>query len=104
MREATLSTHQPVDPGTEAIVLLDAEVKGSEPGQTRDEAVDAMVDMCRLEVGRSDPEQIDHLGGGRYRVVLRPGMDQTNQRQLRGCLEDWQIDHLRIDVVSLVVR
>lgn len=104
MREATLSTHYHVRFATEAVLLLDAEIKGEEPGQTRDEAVDAVVDMCRLEVGRSDPEQIEHLGGGRYRVVLKPGMDETNQRQLRGCLEDWNVDHLRIDVVRLDVR
>lgn len=104
LREATLSTHYYVRRGTEAVVVLDAEVKGGEPGQTLDEAVRAVVSTCRLEVARSDPERIEALGGGRYRVTLQPGMDQTNKRQLRGCLEDWSVEHLRVDVVSLVVR
>jgi hypothetical protein len=28
-------------------------------------------------------------------------MDETNRRQFRGCLEDWLIDHVRLDVVTL---
>jgi hypothetical protein len=28
-------------------------------------------------------------------------MDETNRRQFRGCLEDWTIDHLRLDVETL---
>jgi hypothetical protein len=29
-------------------------------------------------------------------------MDETNRRQFRGCLEDWVVDQVRLDVVSLV--
>jgi hypothetical protein len=28
-------------------------------------------------------------------------MDDTNRRQFRGCVEDWMIDHVRLDVVRL---
>jgi hypothetical protein len=28
-------------------------------------------------------------------------MDETNRRQFRGCLEDWTVDHLRLDVEAL---
>jgi hypothetical protein len=28
-------------------------------------------------------------------------MDDTDQRQFRGCLEDWSIDHVRTDVERL---
>jgi hypothetical protein len=27
-------------------------------------------------------------------------MDQTNRRQFRGCLEDWTLDQLLVDVVA----
>jgi hypothetical protein len=104
MREATLSTHQHVEPDSEAVVLLQAETKGSEPGQTRSEAVEALLLTCRLEVGMSNLVEGADLGDGRYRAVFRPGMDETNQRQLRGCLEDWAIDHLRVDVLSITHR
>ena len=58
------------------------------------------VPVCRLEVGRSDLKSLRHDGDGRYTARLEPGMDQTNARQLRGCLEDWTTDHVRIDVVA----
>jgi hypothetical protein len=28
-------------------------------------------------------------------------MDDTNRRQFRGCVEDWIVDHVRLDVVRL---
>jgi hypothetical protein len=33
--------------------------------------------------------------------VLDTALDQTNRRQFRGCLEDWIVDHLQLDVVEL---
>lgn len=101
LREATLSTHHHIPRDSRSTILLDAVTKGGEPGQTLDEMVQAILVSCRLEVGRSDPSELRHEGGGRYRAVLRPGMDETNARQLRGCLEDWTVDHVRIDVVEL---
>jgi hypothetical protein len=30
-----------------------------------------------------------------------PGLDETNRRQFRGCVEDFMIDHLQIDVIDM---
>ena len=102
LREATLSTHDHVPRSTQATVVLQAETKGGEPGQTLDEMVEALLLSCRLEVGQSDLVDQRAEGGGRYVAVYEPGMDETNARQLRGCLEDWSVDHVRIDVVAFV--
>jgi hypothetical protein len=101
LREATLSTHETVEgQGTE--VELFAETKGGETGQSLDEMVEAQLLNCRLEVSSDiDGAGIESLGEGRYRAVLMPVLDETNQRQFRGCLEDWLIDHVRIDVLEL---
>jgi hypothetical protein len=100
LREATLSTHETVDGrGTE--VVLFAETKGGEHGQSLDEMVEAQLSNCRLEVSSDVDGDIENLGEGRYRAVLVPVLDQTNQRQFRGCVEDWLIDHVRIDVQEL---
>lgn len=101
LREATLSTHQPVPEGSTVEVVLEAEERGSEPGQTLDEIVAAKVQLCRLEVTSDVVGEVEPLGGGRYRAVLTPTLDQTNRRQFRGCLQDWRIDHVRVHVVSL---
>ena len=111
MREATLSTHQAVGKDSEAVILLDATVNDPEGGRTVDDMIEALLLACRLEVDNSvlvsepggDPVVGRDAGDGHtlYRVVVRPGLDQTNQRQLRGCLEDWSIDHLRVDVLDI---
>ena len=34
-------------------------------------------------------------------IELVPALDDSNQRQFRGCLEDWVIDHVKLDVEQL---
>jgi hypothetical protein len=100
LREATLSTHQRA-PGRGVEVVLFAETKGGEPRQTLSEMVEAQLLTCRLEITSDLQGQVESLGEGRYRAMLAPALDETNKRQFRGCVEDWVIDHVRIDVLEL---
>ncbi|HKA92398.1 MAG TPA: hypothetical protein VKE97_01245 [Acidimicrobiia bacterium] len=100
LREATLSTHEHVN-GRQTGLVLSAETKGGEENQTLSEMVQAQVLTCRLEVESDVIGPIERMGKGRYRAVLQPALDDTNQRQFRGCLEDWVIDHVKIDVEKL---
>jgi hypothetical protein len=100
LREATLSTHEDVDARETRLVLF-GETKGGEEDQTLSEMVEAQVLTCRLEVESDLAGPIERLGHGRYRAVLVPALDDSNQRQFRGCLEDWVIDHVRLDVEKL---
>jgi hypothetical protein len=102
LREATLSTHQPVPPGSQVELVVSAETRGGEPGQSLAEMVESQIVSCRLEVTSDMVGDVEPVGDGRtFRAVLSPAMDETNRRQFRGCLEDWHTDHLRMDVVSL---
>jgi len=101
LREATLSTHQPVAQNSQTELIINARVRGAETTQSVDEIVEAQVQACRLEVNSDVVGEITPTGDGHYRAVLRPAMDETNRRQFRGCLEDWLIDHVRLDVVTL---
>jgi hypothetical protein len=101
LREATLSTHHPVAAGSESTVLVRAEQKGEEPGQTLAEMVDAQLSMCRLEVSSDLVGPVEDLGDGTFEAVFAPAMDETNRRQFRGCVEDWTTDHLRVDVLEI---
>jgi hypothetical protein len=100
LREATLSTHEAVD-GSGVEVVVFAETRNGERGQTLDEMVEAQLLSCRLEVSSDLQGPVEDLGDGRYRATLAPALDQTNRRQFRGCVEDWLIDHVRIDVLEL---
>jgi hypothetical protein len=100
LREATLSTHDGVLPGSRVEVVVSARSEGAEHNQTLDELVEALLLTCRLEVISDLDEPIESLGDGRFRAVLIPSLDETNRRQFRGCVEDWTIDQLRADIVS----
>jgi hypothetical protein len=104
LREATLSTHEAVDPGSTVDLVLSARSNGAERGQTLPELVEALVLSCRLEVHSDLASPIRDEGGGRFRVTLEPAPDETDRRQLRGCVEDWTIDQLLVDVVAFEAR
>lgn len=104
LREATLSTHQPVPPGSRATVLVDVEIRSPERDQGPSEMVTALLTVCRLEVSSDLVGEVRALGDGRYEAVLTPALDETNRRQFRGCVEDWTIDGLWADVVAIDQR
>lgn len=101
LREATLSTHQQVT-ARRMEVELSARSRGGETGQSLDEMVEAHLLTCRLEVNSDLLGEIEPLGDGRYRAYLTPSLDETNERQFRGCVEDWVIDHVWIDVTDMI--
>ena len=101
LREATLSTHQPVSGDSQTELVVTADIRGAESTQSLQEIVEAQVQACRLEVNSDVVGEIADQGDGHYRAILRPSMDETNRRQFRGCVEDWVIDHVRLDVVTL---
>jgi len=101
LRDATLSTHTQMDADSRIEVVVDAETHGGEIGQSIDEIVEAQIVTCRLEVHSDVVGEIESLGNARFRATLSPSLDHTDQRQFRGCLEDWIIDHIKLDVVRL---
>lgn len=101
LREATLSTHHRVDPDSQIELVVYAEDRGAEPSQSLLELVDAQVRTCRLEVTSDVVGEIVPQGDQEFRAILRPTMDETNRRQFRGCIEDFVIDGVQINVLSL---
>ncbi len=101
LRDATLSTHQEIDPDSRIELVLHVRTNSAEAGQTLDEMAEAQLLTCRLEVSSDPVSPLEDLGDGRFRVVLAPSMDETDQRQFRGCLEDWVIDHVTASVERL---
>jgi hypothetical protein len=106
LREATLSTHQPIDPDSQVEVVFDAEARHREEGQTVDELAEALVVACRLEVSSDIVGEVEPYGDpdgddDRYRAVLQPAFDDTNERQFRGCMEDFTLDQLRAHVLRI---
>lgn len=102
LRGETMSTHVDIDPDSRLAVVVDVDRHRAEAGHTLAEMVQATVLTCRLEVRRADiVEPPEPVAEGRFRVVLQPSLDDADQVQLEGCLEDWKVDHLLVDVVSM---
>lgn len=102
LRSATMSTHQTVDPDSQLVVTIDVDTRQAEGGRSAIEMAAAKVAMCRLEVRHADTTgPLEQHDDSRLRFVLQPSLDHTDRRQLRGCLEDWNVDHLRVDVVDM---
>jgi hypothetical protein len=100
LREATLSTHEPVT-GREMEVVVSAKTKGGETNQTLPEMVEAQLLACRLEVQSDLAGPVEPLADGRFRAVLVPSLDETDRRQFGGCVEDWIVDHVQLDLIHL---
>jgi len=112
LREATLSTHEPVPPGSRTTVVVESESEHAERGQTVTEMTEALLLTCRLEVtsdliGEIEVVEtegdlsVDEDQEGVFRAVLQPALDETNERQFRGCVEDWTMDQLLVDVLRI---
>lgn len=102
LRDATLSTHQPVATDSELVIVVHARAHRGEPTQDVAERAEAVTLLCRLEVNADPTGAIEALGGDDFRFVLRPSLDHTDRRQFRGCLEDWRADGVLLDVVAMV--
>jgi hypothetical protein len=112
LREATLSTHERVPPGSQTVVVVESETGDAERGQTVLEMTQALLLTCRLEVTSDIVGELEVLSTegdpslgedqeGTFRAVLQPALDETNERQFRGCVEDWTIDQLLVDVLRI---
>ena len=101
LREATLSTHEPVAPSSRIELVVAARAKGGEPTQSLAEMTEAQLLACRLEVNSDLTRPLEEIERSRFRAVLSPSMDDTDRRQFRGCLENWAVDHLQLDVIRL---
>ena len=101
LRSATMATHQPVDPDSKLELVVAARTHGGEAGQTLDEMVNALVLGCRLRVNTDLEGTMQPDGDGHYRGVMAPSLDSSNRLELRGCLEDWSIDHVQVQVISM---
>lgn len=102
LREATESRHYETHQDSRSIFVVDASTNRAGPDQSAREMMNAQVTFCLLEVTSDTVRPIEALPADptRFRVVLQPELDQTDQVQFEGCVEDWLLDHLRLRIVS----
>ena len=97
-REGTMSRHRTMPPDSTMEVVVEAERNVGYTGL--EELVVALFQVCQLEVA-TDPVGAPARDGDRFTFVVRPALDDTDRRQLHGCIEDARIDHLQAGVVHM---
>jgi hypothetical protein len=101
LREATISTHYQTDADSRLVVVVRAASNRPEEGVSLEHMASAQIELCALEVSRAGDVQVVYESDDRFVVTLTPALDSTDRKQYRGCLEDWNIDHLQLDIESL---
>ena len=99
LRETTMSRHTPVDVDTEMELVLHASSNVEEADLG--ELVEALFATCQLEVATNPTGPPTPLGDGTFLLGMSPALDESDQRQLVGCLEDAVLDRLQASVVSV---
>lgn len=112
LRATTMSVHEPVPPDSALTVHVRADTLV--PADPVDRLTRAQVDLCVAEaipfvdiVALERVERVDGGGGvdlPDYRFTTRPGADAPDRDQLRGCLEDLRLRHLRLSVVGMTMQ
>lgn len=98
MAELTMTRHEAVPAGSRMEVVVEAYTKGHS-GFTRLQMSRALFMACRLLTNSAVVEEdFRRLAPDTFRFVLTPALDDSDQRQLRGCLEDARLDQLQLDV------
>ncbi len=102
LRELTETRHTPTAPDSRTIVELEATTNLERMAPSMHDVVHAATTTCRIEIG-AHPIGSSPLTqhGDRYRTVLAPALDETERTRFEGCLEDWRIDHVKVDVVTM---
>jgi hypothetical protein len=101
MAELTMTRHEPVPPDSRMAVVVEAYTKGH-TAHGRLQMARSLFMACRLQTNSTTVEDdFRQLSPDTFRFVLRPTLDDSDQRQLRGCVEDARIDELQLDVRSI---
>ncbi len=95
----TVEVAQPQSSYTDVVVA--ATVVREQP-EVRQEMVRGLVSTCRLLVNADVvAESFRAVEPGVFAFRLRPGLDEFDRRELRGCLSDVRVQHLRGDVRTM---
>lgn len=101
LREETMSVHVATPPGSRTEVVVEAATRNAESSTSERELTEAMVFMCHLEVNAElGDEGILEVAPHTYGFALTPALDRSDRLQLQGCLQDFAIDHVLLEVVS----
>ncbi len=100
VREATMTTPEPVETDSALVVVLDVDTR--EAFGSISQLVEALYVACRVRLpDETRAVEITETVDGAGRLVVAPAIGPTGQRRLIGCLEDATIDRVNAEVLSV---
>ncbi len=98
---ATMSRDVATEPSSRTEVVVRAAAV-REPHYGLLEMTRALFLACRLQVTVDLVERaFERLSPATFRFVVQPALNESDRRQLHGCLEDARLEHLQLDVVAM---
>ena len=86
--------------GSYTDVVLEVSIREDEA--VREEMARGLISTCRLLVNADVVEDtFVTVEDGVFAFRVRPGLDEFDRRELRGCLSDTRVQHLLADVRTL---
>lgn len=100
LRNATMTVHSKTSPTSQLVVDASARWKGSI--REAESHSRALTIACVSETStRVRLRDLQWHGDGRFRFWIKPALDEFDQRQLRGCMSDFRMPQLLVDVRSM---
>lgn len=97
LRAELMTVDIPQPEGSYTDVVLAVSIREDEA--VREEMARGLVSTCRLLVNADVVEDtFTTVDDGVFAFRVRPGLDEFDRRELRGCLEDLKVQHLLADV------
>lgn len=100
LAEATMTRHEPVPSHSRMAVEVAARTKGH-TAYSRLQMTRSLFMACRLQTNMTVLGEEFEVLQDSFRFVIQPALDDSDQRQLHGCLEDARIDQLQVEVVAI---
>ena len=100
LRAELMTVDIPQPEGSYTDVVLAVSIREDE--SVRDEMARGLVSTCRLLVNADVVEDtFTEVDDGVFAFRVRPGLDEFDRRELKGCLQDTKVQHLLADVRTL---
>lgn len=87
-------------PGSRTVVTFAISMV-REPQDQRDVHAEAVYSACRADLPEASASPLRPLGDGRYRFAVTPALDASDRKEVRGCLQDLRIAHVRATVLDM---
>lgn len=104
LREETMS-RETMDADRGALLIVEFEVKAkSLPNHELSAVASSLFNACRLQAQAGLERPLTQVSADRFRAVLTPAPNETDRKQLGGCLSDLMLSHTRSGDVQMHVR